>query len=483
MSFSALHRKDLKEIQSGPVVSFPTTFKLFFFFRIVNTAHFSHALKGIVPSITSSEESCATRDKIAKRRAEGNTELLDITALNLAFSHTGLEKYEFALPGNLGDVPFANGQLKNARSLKDRLDDWKEEFRSTIDGLFVITGNPEQGVRDALTKIKADLGDSVESVFEHLAQTRPGEFHHKEHFGYADGISQPYVHFYNDAEKDRKPLPGQLEVNPGVLLVGQPGDPVINPPNSRPAGTRPEWALNGSFLVYRHLQQKVPEWNKMIKDAATALIPIPTAGGKDVADMEALIGARLIGRWKSGKPVVLPPFVDDATVGEDPQVNNDFDYPKDQVACPFVAHTRKTRPRGDIDAPPGRQHAIMRGGITFGPEVTPEEESTGTTTQERGLSFVSYQSSISDGFEFIQKLWCNNPNFPPNPQKLTKGPDPVVGQNNGGTRTIIGFAQGDPSEPLTLNEDFVVTQGGEYFFLPSIHTLKVIAGLHTHHYH
>jgi hypothetical protein len=162
-------------------VSFPTTFKLFFFFRILNTAHFSHALKGIVHDITSSEESCATREKVAHHRASGNTDKLDITALNLAFSHTGLDKYKFILAGALGDVPFGNGQFKNAPDLKDKIEEWKEEFKSTIDGVFVLTGNPEQGVRDALTKIQADLGESVESVFVHLASTRPEPFNHKEH--------------------------------------------------------------------------------------------------------------------------------------------------------------------------------------------------------------------------------------------------------------------------------------------------------------
>jgi hypothetical protein len=64
-----------------------------------------------------------------------------------------------------------------------------------------------------------------------------------------------------------------------------------------------------------------------------------------------------------------------------------------------------------------------------------------------------------------------------------KGQDPVVGQAGGGPRDIIGYNQADPAKKLTLSEDFVVTQGGEYFFLPSISTLKKIAGTATHHHH
>jgi len=45
----------------------------------------------------------------------------------------------------------------------------------------------------------------------------------------------------------------------------------------------------------------------------------------------------------------------------------------------------------------------MRRGIPFGPEVTPEEQTSGTTQQGRGLLFACYQASIEDAFQFIQK--------------------------------------------------------------------------------
>jgi len=45
----------------------------------------------------------------------------------------------------------------------------------------------------------------------------------------------------------------------------------------------------------------------------------------------------------------------------------------------------------------------MRRGISFGPEVTQEEQTSGTTQQGRGLLFACYQASIEDAFQFIQK--------------------------------------------------------------------------------
>ncbi len=65
--------------------------------------------------------------------------------------------------------------------------------------------------------------------------------------GFSDGISQPFVHFEDDLDRKREPLPGQTEINPGVLILGQMADPKKD--------ERPEWSKNGSILVYR----RVPE--------------------------------------------------------------------------------------------------------------------------------------------------------------------------------------------------------------------------------
>ncbi len=49
----------------------------------------------------------------------------------------------------------------------------------------------------------------------------------------------------------------------------------------------------------------------------------------------------------------------------------------------------------------------MRRGIQFGPEVTPAEASAKKSSTdpslERGLLFVSYQSNLANGFQFVQK--------------------------------------------------------------------------------
>ena len=218
-----------------------------------------------------------------------------------------------------------------------------------------------------------------------------------------DGISNPAI------EALTGHLPGQVVVDSGILICGAVNDPVQN---------RPSWAKNGSFLAYRQLQQLVPEFDKFLFDN-----PLP---GPPRDQGSALLGARLVGRWKSGAPVQLAPLMDDPALAADPQRNNNFNYTEgdglnSQDRCPFSAHVRKTNPRDDLGltSPGLLNHLMVRQGIPYGPEVTEEEANQHTTKHDRGLAFLSYQSSITNGFEFVQRSWANNtgfifgkPNFP-----------------------------------------------------------------------
>ena len=149
-----------------------------------------------------------------------------------------------------------------------------------------------------------------------------------------------------------------------------------------------------------------------------------------------------MGRWQSGVttnislvfcvfpdlgmqvPIDRHPKVDVPSEAEDVDKVNNFDYLGDlnQVRCPFAAHLRKMNPRRS--AVPGldhvQPHRITRQGIPYGPEVG-EDEAT-TTKNNRGLFFVRgtclvhlageiltfaqkvcYQSSLKNGFHFLQR--------------------------------------------------------------------------------
>jgi Dyp-type peroxidase family len=201
-------------------------------------------------------------------------------------------------------------------------------------------------------------------------------------FGYADGISQPAV---IDVDKDL--LRGQDVIDQGIILLGRPGDTQI--------ASRPSWALDGSFLAFRYLSQLVPEFQRFVDS------------NNPVGATQDFVGARLVGRWKSGAPIDLSPTADDEALGTDDQRNNKFRYdPFSQDRCPFAAHTRKTNPRSDL--PDVEKQRIIRRGIAFGPEVQ-EEEKGKTTIHDRGLLFKAYQSNINLGFAFIQKCKFSTP--------------------------------------------------------------------------
>jgi Dyp-type peroxidase family len=273
-------------------------------------------------------------------------------------------------------------------------------------------------------------------------------------FGYLDGIAQPGIAQFQTL------LPGQQVVDPGVILVGEQGDPV----------PRPTWAKDGSFLAFRQLQQLVPEFDGFVTANAPPVANLTTQESID------LLGARMVGRWKSGAPVDNFSLRDQPSIGKDAMQNNNFDFShdgsdmtSDQSHCPFAAHIRKTRPRKDLIAP---ANSIMRAGIPYGPEVSKKEATNGKSdpadsANERGLAFVSYQAQIGRGFQFLQHSWANNPNFIFG-KNVSPGFDPIIGQNNGAARTMNGFNVNDASQNLNLPMNFVVSRGGEYFFSPSL---------------
>jgi len=166
-------------------------------------------------------------------------------------------------------------------------------------------------------------------------------------------------------------------------------------------------------------------------------------------------------------------------------LNNKFDFGTNasQELCPFAAHIRKTMPRSDLTNLPDFDFAsglenrrIIRSGIPFGPEVSASEAINQTTEHERGLAFVSYQSSIVNGFQFIQHSWANEPKFIFG-KGIEPGFDPIIGAKGGAVRDVVGLNVLSPDKRTPLPNDFVVPKGGEYFLSPSLHALRTKFGL------
>lgn len=158
----------------------------------------------------------------------------------------------------------------------------------------------------------------------------------------------------------------------------------------------------------------------------------------------------------------------DTTPTSDPIANNNFKFTSNNV-CPLAAHIRKTNPRDPSNVT--RNARIVRHGIPYGTEFSVDKSG------KRGLLFACYQSSIENGFQFIQKTWINNPQFPPSTS--TAGFDAFAAQppNDGKLHTTLFHTSNKAIAPgLGDFPKLVTMKGGEYFFVPSISALTSTLG-------
>lgn len=94
---------------------------------------------------------------------------------------------------------------------------------------------------------------------------------------------------------------GQLQVDPGVIIMGYKGDPVFD---NRDAPQRPPWTKDGSMMVFRKLEQDVPAFDKYLQKWGPqwrSFTPVPDEVKPPLTDKEGaeFFGARMMGRWKS----------------------------------------------------------------------------------------------------------------------------------------------------------------------------------------
>ncbi|KAI7239998.1 hypothetical protein KC343_g4327 [Hortaea werneckii] len=427
----------------------PKKAEIFLFFEITDPKTFCSKLKQVADEIAHTAHTSSSRDKIGKKDGPG---IVDMAGANIAFSFRGLQKMAGAL-ANLDlktqDAAFEAGMKKGAASLHDPLKAgstsepaWEEAFGApqNLHGVLFAAGSAQKNCQEKLDKVKSILGASMKVIATVSGKVRPGEMKGHEHFGFLDGISEPAVQGI-----DTSIPPGQDTIPQGVILCNRPGD----------SAGHPAWMTDGSFLCFRKLKQNVSDWNKFLVDASNQL-----------GTWSDQLGARLIGRWKSGCPVELSPEFDDAAIGADVKRNNKFEFtPNSNFKCPFGAHIRKMNPRGDLGRGVVNQFRVLRRGIPYGEEL--KDDPNG----ERGLLFVCYQSNISQGFQFLQQTWANAPRF----RVEGAGLDAVMGQdNNNKTVDMKGLFPQNKDKPLALSgiNRFVVPKGGEYFFSPSMSALR-----------
>ena len=256
----------------------------------------------------------------------------------------------------------------------------------------------------------------------------------REHFGFADGISQPIV------VSGRTPDPRQHEVRPGELVLGFGNDRGDGPFPAEADGLLD----HGSFLVVRKLRQRLDHLNEAL-GAAT--------GGDPGLRTELL--ERMMGRRQNGDPLVMP----------GPGGRNDFDFRgADGLQCPFASHARRTNPRDGRPALP----RILRRGMGYGPAAA-----EAPADADRGTLFMAYCASIAEQFETVQR-WVAGGN---SSGVSSTQSDPLLGVPREDERRMFSWvdAAGAPQRAEIGTKAFVELQWGLYLFVPALPALGRLA--------
>lgn len=440
--------------------------------------------------------------------------------LNLGLSYQGLTKLT-STAFRFTDEAFREGLTERSVLLGDPSDARAEGHRSTWDVgrpgeepdvLLLLAGDDHERLLDEVVPARtATANQHGLAVLWHELGAKLTRSPSTEHFGFRDGGSQPAVRgrlqggngrrvLTPKVMRSRSPEDGAQLAAPGVPLVW-PGSFVFGYPAQNPVDARapgqvavagPQWAENGSFLVFRRLRQRVDRFAAFLQHVARE----HDARGLPNSTPDA-IGALLVGRWRSGAPLVRATQGDDQALAMDRYASNHFDFtnelkpplldvpnyrdrfpvgvadPVGEV-CPNSAHIRKANPRGGYTEQGGLEDTltrrILRRGVPYGPGVNdPSNVTEQEGRQDRGLHFLCYQTSITGQFEFLMRAWFNSPTDP-----RGGGLDLLIGQRGEQSRTCYLATPDGPVE-VTAEDRWVIPTGGGYFFTPSVDGLRTLA--------
>lgn len=366
-----------------------------------------------------------------------------LTAKGYTFFDHALDPFE---------ATFKSGQRGSIDSLNDpKVSAWDSELQPEFHAMLLIADLSQANVAFLVEALKIEIAafGTAEVVFGDQQKNERGDG--IEHFGYVDGRSQPLMLESDLAKESDGTTVWDPSAGPSLVLVP---DPLGAP------------GASGSYFVFRKLEEKVKAFKIQEQNLATAL--------GLVGEKRELAGALVVGRFEDGTPVTLfdEPKIEGSATPNGGVAPNNFTYALDQAGakCPFQGHIRKSNPRGT--GPGGladeNSRRMARRGITYGARTDDFKDIEKMPEGGVGLLFMSYQRSIADQFEFIQKLWVNNPNFP----QAGVGIDPTIGQGGNTPLPVQKWPKvWDDLAAGTVDfdfRDFVVMRGGEYFFAPSL---------------
>jgi len=330
----------------------------------------------------------------------------------------------------------------------------------------------------------------------------------REHFGLTDGIGDPVFKGQHPPEKEPHAVIGRGKwmnakdgwqpLETGEFILGHPDESQELPPTAMP----PTFMHNGTFMVYRKLHENVATFDAVVRDEAKKF-----AVQMNVDEDEAVetVKAKMVGRWTDGVPLATAgtfaewqavrkkegldaknPF--EAAEAQQAYLKSkaasDFRYADDMggFKCPGGAHLRRVNTRDYLDPlnkPKGKnagatsqlnkRRRILRRGLPYGPTVPKDQ----TDETEQGVAMMIIGASIFRQFEFVQQQWIQYG------LDFNQGNNtcPLLGDHSVHTRHTIPSDPKSGKPPYVMGglKTFVETRGGDYFFIPSMTALSMIA--------
>lgn len=422
---------ELDDIQGNVLAGFNTNFQVFAGLSQQEGSNWEDVASWLADranEVTTVSEVRSQRSPMKARTADSGFAWLCLAVSERVFAQTQPDVI-------FGDEAFRRGIGRRAGPvLGDRTpqQEWRlGGSRGSIDVLLIVASNS----RDAAQTRAGELiqSASTKGLSESYRETAE-RIDDLEHFGFRDGVSQPMVIGFDPK--------GEIEA--GHFVFGYPkwaGSPPVRPLQD-PRGM----VRNGSLLVVRRLKQDVARFRAFCDAEARRIQP----QWPDLTPHH--LQALIVGRWPQGALVSTAQSNDPG-----PSTNNGFDFTDDAEGqmCPFGAHIRKVNPRKgprDVVEVP----RLLRRGIPFGPRYEQEPSA------ERGLLFVSFQTSIVDAFEFLAAKWMNAPEKP----APAAGHDLLVGRS----LSTRAFTIKSPQGPIVVSDggqEWITPTGGAYLFAPS----------------
>ncbi|MGH6799807.1 MAG: Dyp-type peroxidase [Methylocella sp.] len=325
----------------------------------------------------------------------------------------------------------------------------------------------------------------------------------KEHFGFTDGIGDPVFYGQYSGEDERRKAQGNGALDgkgnwrplaTGEFLLGYPDEAQEIAGAALPL----DFSRNGTFMAYRKLHQNVAAFTAFMDEKVEQFSAV--AGIENVDHARETLMAKMAGRWSDGVPLSLAPNWEeweafnkkypDVVYATNPSgwaarnaalSNFSFRDDPDGIRCPLTAHMRRVNTRDMLGPSDGdgsvltNRRRILRRGLLYGNSSDGDQD-----RDEQGVLMLIVCASLFRQFEFVQQQWINYG------LDAGAGSDtcPIVGNHSDGTGSEHGpkakfVVPADPASghlPFIVEgiPQFVDNRGGDYFFVPSMTSLRMI---------